>query len=104
MEAPSSQSEIPKPVEGVQLVENNTGIDSVKSNGVEKHSNGESMHSPIDSNSLETLAQIYKILEAESKTRNLSGASLNSGGKSSNQLKAEDVLDRVYGVLREEYV
>lgn len=104
IEAHSSEVETPKSVEGVQLVENNTGIDSVKSNGVEKHSNGESMHAPVDSNSLETLAQIYKILEAESKTRNLSGASLNSGGKSSNQLKAEDVLDRVYGVLREEYV
>lgn len=111
---PSSQSdalpsepeapEKSQPVEGVQKVEENIGGDAVSSNGKEKHADGESFHSPVDSRALETLAQIYKILEAEAKTRNLSGASLNSGSKSTNQLKAEDVLDRVYAVLREEYV
>jgi hypothetical protein len=91
-------------VEGLQKVEEKVVVEVVNKNGKDKHANGESIHSPVDSKSLETLAQIYKILEAEAKTRNLSGASLNTGSKSTNQLKAEDVLDRVYAVLREEYV
>lgn len=101
----TSELEAPKPPESAQTVEDKASVDkTANSNGTEKHVDGESAHALVDSKALETLAQIYKILEAEAKTRNLSGAALSTGSKSSNQLKAEDVLDRVYAVLREEYV